>query len=121
MTSSTPPWNGSTGTTTGDCTASLATSRPTSSKPPTTLNQRSSNRNRHQHEAGNEPETVQGTHRAAELTRALEQPPRLEVTHSFLWRPSCYLRMLTARAMTSATVIRDTKDWPSIVSFAHRV
>ncbi|MDT7653362.1 MAG: hypothetical protein QOI36_4768, partial [Pseudonocardiales bacterium] len=37
---------------------SLATSRPTSSKPPTTLNQRSSNRNRHQHEAGNEPETV---------------------------------------------------------------
>jgi transposase InsO family protein len=58
MTSSTPPWNGSTVTTTGDCTAPSATSRPKSSKPLTTLNQRSSNRNRHQHEAGNEPETV---------------------------------------------------------------
>src|SRR4051794_41002855 len=60
MTSSTRRWNGSTGTTTAGCTASSATSHPPSSKPPTTLNQRHSNRSRHQHEAGNEPETVQG-------------------------------------------------------------
>ena len=31
-----------------------------------------------------------------------------------------YLRMLTARAMTSATVISDTADCASMVSFAHR-
>src|SRR3954447_18800756 len=58
MTSSTRRWNGSTGTTTAGCTASSATSHPPSSKPPTTLNLRHSNRSRHQHEAGNEPETV---------------------------------------------------------------
>src|SRR4051795_12540761 len=58
MTSSTRRWNGSTGTTTDGCTASSATSHPPSSKPPTTLNQRHSNRSRHKYEVGNEPETV---------------------------------------------------------------
>src|SRR3954447_12307 len=58
MTSSTRRWNGPTGTTTDGCTASSATSHPPSSKPPTTLNQRHSNRSRHKYEVGNEPETV---------------------------------------------------------------
>src|SRR3954452_18148560 len=75
MTSSTRRWNGSTGTTTAACTASSATSHPPSSKPPTTLNQRHSNRSRHQHEAGNEPETVQlHPHRIV-----LDQPGRTPV------------------------------------------
>src|SRR4051812_37365809 len=58
MTSSTRRWNGSTGTTTDGCTASSATSHLPSSKPPTTLNQRHSNRSRHKYEVGNEPGTV---------------------------------------------------------------
>src|SRR3954447_252678 len=58
MTSSTRRWNGPTGTTTDGCTASSATSHPPSSKPPTTLNQRHSNRSRHKYEVGNEPGTV---------------------------------------------------------------
>ena len=31
-----------------------------------------------------------------------------------------YLRMFTARAITNATVTRETNDWASMVSFAHR-
>lgn len=32
----------------------------------------------------------------------------------------CYLRMLTARAMTRARVTSETRDCPSMVSLAHR-
>ena len=32
-----------------------------------------------------------------------------------------YLRMFTARAITSATVTSEMADWPSMVSFAHAV
>ena len=34
--------------------------------------------------------------------------------------PTAHLRMLTARAITSATVTSETSDWASMVSFAHR-
>jgi hypothetical protein len=33
----------------------------------------------------------------------------------------CYLRMLIARAMTRATVARDTADWASMAILAHLV
>jgi hypothetical protein len=32
----------------------------------------------------------------------------------------CYFKMLTARAITRATVTSEIRDWASMVSFAHR-
>ena len=58
-TSNTRRWNGSTRSTTADCTAASTTSRPRNRKRPTTLKPRSPSRRRLNHEAGIKLETVQ--------------------------------------------------------------
>ena len=69
------------------------------------------------------PTYTVGHHRAgAAALRVREDPPTKTagavVVFGVCW--TCYLRMLTARAMTKARVASEIRDCPSMVSLAHR-